>query len=37
MFWCRVGGGGGGLELVGHVWVLEYPSSQLCMWWGGAK
>ena len=29
MFWCTVGGGGGGL--IGPVWVLEYPSSQLDM------
>ena len=30
MFWCRMGGG-----LMGHVWVPEYPSSQLGMGCGG--
>ena len=32
MFWCTMGGGGGrgrGERLMGHVWVMEYPSSQL--------
>ena len=32
MFWCTIGGGGGGGgRLIGHVWVLEDPSSQLGM------
>ena len=31
MFWCRMGGGGGEGGFMGHVWFLEYPSSQLGM------